>query len=113
MTRLTAMEMFNNPYDLSIGVKITTGKYALTICRGREHNYKPLITSKPWMEKFDDILEIVERLLTSARNFCVNELKTGEDEECLSLNLIQIIMQKLRERQEVDTYDLMPVDLVK
>ncbi|MES2622796.1 MAG: hypothetical protein V4576_00115 [Patescibacteria group bacterium] len=120
MTALTALEIFTNPHDLSISVAQgeKNGKFGLAICRALEHNYKILIITLPCRETLDLIIAFVEELLMEAVNFGLEEQKDPESLTAalvpagtpgvLTTDLIQAIVSKLRECQQVDTLSLVP-----
>jgi hypothetical protein len=126
MTAHTALEIFNHPYDISIGVgqEKEGEKFSFAICRGREHNYKPLIsTTEPCYESLEEALHGIQRLLTTAITYSSVELEDSESLlaqlinperlkvsqlEVLTSELVETIISRLREFGQVDTFDLKP-----
>ena len=126
MTALTALEIFSHPYDISIGVgQAKKGeKFAFAICRGREHEYKPLLSTIPYFESLEDALKKIQEILTTAIMYSLGELRNVESYasqvinpegldvaqlEVLNTELVQVILDQLRESRPVDTFDLKPV----
>ena len=124
--KITALEIFSNPRDLEIfvGKDRDSGKFAVCIFRGPGHDFKPLITSKPFAEtlesvitKTEEILEIILQISTD--EFCNKESliarilnPDGQDTDqfdVLDHDLIVRIIEELRQHQVASTYKMQVV----
>lgn len=100
VTRITCMEICGNPKDLFIKIadEDEEGKFPLIISRGKGHNFKPLL-SGPAPSK-EDALEAIELILNAA-------VEQSDNEGCLTEQMVESIMQNLRDTSEVSTHDLL------
>ncbi len=79
---ITALEIFTNPGDLEIVITQDeeSAKFAVGIFRGPGHNFKPIITSPPFVEKLEDAVEVIRKTLES---ICENMTKEFADSESM------------------------------
>ena len=124
MTMLTALEMFTNPYDLTISIgreKMESGRYALAICRGPGHNFKPMINSQPFTEKLDEVIQEIKKILDTVVQLMTKEFEdkrsipsqylnpdgqTLDPSKVLSAELIAQIIEKLETKQIAHTSEM-------
>ena len=122
---LTALEIFTNPSDLeiTIGQSKPGEKFAIGIFRGPGHNFKPMLTSQPFAEKWEDAIEAVKGILeliheTITKDFTEKgsvpsqylnpEGSEIDQSKILNPGLIAKILNELRQHQVASTYK-MPV----
>jgi hypothetical protein len=124
ISMITALEIFTNPEDLEITISQEKegAKFAIGIFRGPGHNFKPMLTSQPFAEKFEDAIEAVKGMLES---ICAVLTKDFADQKSLSsrylnpdgqqidqskvLNpgLISRILDELRQHRLASTYKIL------
>ena len=85
---LTALEIFTNPYDLhiQIGEDKESGKYAICISRGPGHKFKPILTSTPFAETFEDEVKTVGETLEAIRQAAEREFMNTDSFVCRMFN---------------------------
>ena len=123
ISRLTALEIFTNPNDLEtiIGQEESSGKYAIAIMRGPGHNFKMILDSEPFTEKFDDALKAVREALEMIQQAITKELEdpknlvtqflnpdkqTLDQSKALNPDLINQIVDELRKYKIASTYKM-------
>lgn len=76
----TALEIFTNPEDLefTIGQEKEGEKFAIGIFRGPGHRYKPLLTTKPFLETREDAFNAIEETLQTVLEVATRELNDPE-----------------------------------
>ena len=126
ISRLTALEIFTNPSDLEIviGQEKKSGKYAIAIMRGPGHNFKMMLDTEPFTEKFEDALEAVRNTLETVQQAMTKELEDPENlvtqflnpdnqaldqSKALNPDLINRIMEELRKHKIASTYKMKTV----
>jgi hypothetical protein len=112
---ISALEIFSNPSDLEfvIGQEKEGGKFAIGIYRGPGHNYKPIVTSRPFTEKFEDAVEEIEKLLNSVhesvtaalvkKDSFLEGLVVSDSQQVLNPELITRIIDELRQNKKAST----------
>lgn len=79
ISRLTALEVFNNPRDLVVQIGGDEKKgFVIVITRGPGHNYKLLIDSQPINKTREEVIEMVRELLVGIRELCISILEKPE-----------------------------------
>lgn len=123
MTLLTALEIFTNPLDLMIvvGKEKESGKFGLGIYRGPGHNYKPMITSVPFAETLEKVVEEVKKLLEVSISASKNDLESPRSPIANILNpslastdqmhgldqiMIDEILWELQQNQKAYTWEM-------
>jgi len=126
ISRLTALEIFTNPSDLEIviGQEKSSGKYAIVIMRGPGHNFKTMLDSEPFTEKFEDALEAMKTILETVQQSVTKELEDPKNltsqflnsdsqaidqSRVLNPDLINRIMNELRRHKVASTYKMKTV----
>jgi hypothetical protein len=126
INRLTAIEIFTNPSDLEIviGQEKSSGKYAIAITRGPGHNFKMMLDSEPFTEKFEEALKAVKTILETVQQSVKKELEDPksftaqflnpdnqalDQSKALNPDLINRIMDELRQHRVASTYKMKPV----
>ena len=124
ISMLTALEIFTNPSDLeiTIGQSKPGEKFAIGIFRGPGHNFKPMLTSQPFAKNLENAVEAVRGILES---ICEASTKTFADggsipsqylnpeglkidqSKVLNPNLIDRILDELRQHQIASTYKML------
>ncbi|MDQ3014350.1 MAG: hypothetical protein M3Q73_00615 [bacterium] len=121
---ITALEIFTNPGDLeiTIGQEKEGARFAIGIFRGPGHNFKPMLTSQPFAEKFEDAIEAVKGTLESIhdalskdfadrKSFPSQYLNPGGQEidqtKVLNPDLIHRILDELRQHRVASTYTML------
>jgi len=124
ISRISALEIFTNSSDLeiTIGQEKGGGKFLIGIFRGPGHNFKPILTSGPFAEKFEDAVEAIGNTLTSIHDVVVKEfsnpssipsqyLNPGGHEidqsKILNPDLISRILNELRQHKVASTYKML------
>ena len=117
----TALEIFTNPNDLeiSIGQEKGGGKYALVISRGPGHNFKIMLSSQPFAERIEDVVEAIKGILETIRQSIIGEFEnnrsflsqclnpdeqTIDQSKVLNSDLINRILDELRQHHLARTY---------
>lgn len=123
ITVVTALEINNHPEDLyiQIGQETEAGMYAFSLSRGRGHNYKLLISTSPFAETIEQVVEEVKKLLSGIHLWATKELENKESlasqicnpggmpvdiSKTLNPDLIQRILSELQKNQVADTYKM-------
>ena len=123
---LCALEIFSNPYDLCIafGRKNEGDKYAFAICRGPGHNYKPMLSTQPFFEKAEDVIDYIKQLLELAHKTASDAAKDPaslfsqffnpdgdpiDESKILTPDLIKRVLDELEKNQKVDTTEMKPI----
>lgn len=123
ISMITALEIFTNPSDLEIiiGQAKEGGKFAVGILRGPGHNFKPMLTSEPFAEKFDDAVEAIKGILESVREAMTKEFMDQkslpsqylnpngleiDQSKVLNPDLINRILDELRQHKVASTYKM-------
>lgn len=70
ISALTALEIFSNPRDLHVAVGETDGKFAFMISRGPGHDFKPILSSRPFAENVPAVIGSIKEILESVCNYC-------------------------------------------
>lgn len=114
-----ALEIFNHPADLHFALGDEGGKFYLLLMRGPGHNFKTLVTSKPFWENREtagDAIGSMLRAITIAAaevmhdnahplNALVNPDSTPLDElTILTEERISAIVEQLKQTGEAATY---------
>ncbi len=124
VSMITALEIFTNPGDLeiTIGQEKEGARFAIGIFRGPGHNFKPMLTSQPFAEKFEDAIEAVKGTLESIhdalskdfadrKSFPSQYLNPGGQEidqtKVLNPDLIHRILDELRQHRVASTYTML------
>ena len=118
LTMYEALEIYNHPKDLAICAKNSKedARYSICIFRGPGHNFKPLITSKPFTAVKKEAIGVIKHVLETSITACEKTLKgntllsgvlRGITDQSLVLNkkLIVRILNDLRKKNgEANTY---------
>jgi hypothetical protein len=120
----TALEVFNNAYDLDImiGEQRNGNKFSIGILRGPNQSGRPVLTSEPFTEDFEEALRRMQTILTTihetgmrefgdpksmASQFLNLEGIAIDEAKILSLDLIARIVEELRLHRSASTYKMM------
>jgi hypothetical protein len=127
ISRLTALEIFTNLNDLEITIEQEKGegeKFAIGISRGPGHNFKPMLTSRPFAETLEAAVEAIKETLEGVRQAVSKEFEDpasiatrylnperGEVDpaKILSMDLIDRIVGELRSNRKASTYQMFAV----
>lgn len=125
ITLITALEIFTNPKDLQISIgKKGNSKYMFVVSRGPDHNFKPLISTTPFAETVDIAVEEIKKLLEMIQLASLKQMKdrdsfltqvlnpNGTDldmSKLLNTDLINYIINELKQRQVANTYETLAV----
>lgn len=118
---LTALEIYTNPDDLEIVIvkDAQSEKFALGVSRGPGHNFKPLLSSKPFAKDIDSAIDAVRRTLEAIQEFATTALgeetdvatrylilHKEEDKQQQTLDAARInrILEQLRAHEKASTY---------
>jgi len=122
---ITALEIFSNPNDLEISIRRErkgNGRYSIEFSRGPGHNFKLMLSSKPFTEKPEEAVEIVRETLETiqqvvAKKFADKESflsgyfnpdgKLIDQLQVLSSDLIIQIVEELKQHQVASTYKML------
>jgi len=125
MNQSTCIEIFSNPEDLEfiITQDTTSKKFAIAVCRGPGHNYKPLLSSTPFAGDPEEAAQSIKDILVTIRAHCNKELANKnsfisqilnpdsreiDDSEVLNDELIAHIVDELRVHQTASTHKMLP-----
>lgn len=106
MAPLTALEIFSQPDDLAFTTgqdKDDTGLFAFGVFRGPKHNYKTLLTTRPFAKTKEELLEFIKKELEELCEFCKRKLKDPND-------IISRILNP--EQKELDESKILNQDLI-
>lgn len=120
ISALTALEINNHPDDLQVSIfnEKESGKYGFIVCRGPGHNYKLLISTSPFADAIEEIVQEIKNLLTGIHSWATKELSdkdsvfaqminpSGQVDVSQTLNpeLINRILSELQQHQVADTH---------
>jgi hypothetical protein len=124
ISALTALEIFTNPSDLeiTIGQAKPGDKFAIGIFRGPGHNFKPMITSRPFAENTEDAVETIKEILelihgAMMRDFADRKSLPSQylnpdgleidQSKILNQDLINCILDELRQHKIASTYKML------
>ncbi len=120
---LTALEIHTNPRDLefTIGKDKQSGKFAFEIFRGPGHQYKALLTTKPFAKSQDEVIATIKEILEGITELSEKELPNPDSpisqilnpdnqeidpSNTLNQEFIDQIIEELRRNQKASTCEM-------
>ncbi|MCK5027097.1 MAG: hypothetical protein KAS07_01635 [Candidatus Pacebacteria bacterium] len=121
---ITALEIFTNPGDLQIiiGQKEKGAKFAVAITRGPGHNFKLMLTLKPFAKTQEEAIKAIEEILQTVRKDVTREFKDLkslstqylnpdnqkiDQSKVLNQDLIERILEELRVHRIANTFEML------
>ncbi|MEN9604543.1 MAG: hypothetical protein RJB39_228 [Candidatus Parcubacteria bacterium] len=98
-----SVEIFSNPFDLSVVITQENGKYGFIITRGEKHKFRTLVRAVPGAASIQDATDTAIKYLTNVVE--TTQLAEG-DPPVLTLDLIAQIRSALATYQIAATWDL-------
>ncbi|MES2059573.1 MAG: hypothetical protein V4438_00925 [Patescibacteria group bacterium] len=123
LTLITALEIFTNPWDLvfTVGEEVGGGKFAFGIFRGPGHQGKVLLTTQPFAETLEEVVEAVNGVLQSICKAVTEEFESKQSlasqylnpdgqeihqSKVLNQEIISWVLEGLRHGQEACTNEM-------
>jgi predicted RNase H-like HicB family nuclease len=127
MNTHSALVIFTNAYDIHIGIGKSDEDGALFsfgIYHGEAKRFRPIITSTPFAKTLEEVIEKIKEILVIAKDAASNILTDQENPVAQIINpgcqeidqslvltdeLIERILEELKNNKNVDTSTLVPV----
>lgn len=123
LSMLTVLEIFTNPDDLEITVEQEkkSAKFSIGIFRGPRHNFKPMLTSRPFTESQEDAIKSIKKIFQTVYNVAIKEFEDKESfafqyfkhdnqkidqSKVLNQDMITRILDELRQHRVVSTHKM-------
>lgn len=122
ISMITAVEIYTNPKDLEfrIGQERHDGLFAFTVTRGPGHDFRLLLSTRPFAQTEEEIIDAIGEILVGIHESAPKELEgmsnrlgflcsdqTAVDStNVLSPELITRILEELRQHQVASTYKM-------